>query len=218
MPFPVLYSLRRCPYCVRARLAILLAQQPVMLRDVVTSNLPSEMLQASPKGTVPVLVLADSTVIDESLDIMLWALEQSDPHNLLYCDKPQPYRDTIMSLIKSNDDDFIPFLDKYKIAARYHHDNATKYREECEQFIRELEQRLAKQEYLLGPRPSLADYAVLPFIRQFSRVDRKWYLNAPYPHLERWLNTLYQNPLYSKAMTQYPRWLDTKQEFLIGSV
>ena len=193
-----------------------MAQQPVWLRDVVTSHLPSEMLQASPKGTVPVLILTDSTVIDESLDIMLWALQHSDPHNLLLSDKPLSHQATMMSLINCNDGDFIPSLDKYKIAARYHHDNATTYREECERFISELEGRLTKHKYLMGENPSLADYAILPFIRQFSRVERKWYLTASYPNLERWLTSHYLNPVYSKAMTQYPRWLDTKEEFMIG--
>ncbi|PSW13410.1 glutathione S-transferase [Photobacterium rosenbergii] len=218
MSLPILYSLRRCPYCIRARLAILMAQQPVKVRDVVTRNLPVEMLQASPKGTVPVLVINKSEVVDESLDIMLWALKQNDPLNLLLSDKPLSHQTEMISLIYRNDNDFVPSLDKYKIAARYHHNNALTYRQECEQFISTLEYHLAKQTFLMGERPSLVDYAVLPFIRQFSRVDRKWYLGAPYSHLERWLNTHYQNPLYSKAMTQYPRWLDTKQEFLIGNV
>ncbi len=92
----------------------------------------------------------------------------------------------------------------------------TSHRQQCERFLSPIEQCLAKQEYLMGASPSLADYALLPFIRQFSRVDRKWFVKAPYSNLNRWLNTHYQNPIYSKAMTQYPQWADTHQEFLFG--
>lgn len=217
MSLPILYSLRRCPYCIRARLALLLAQQPVMLRDVVTANLPDEMLSVSPKGTVPVLVCNDSAVIDESLDIMIWALEQSDPSNLLLSDRPND-RQTMMALINRNDTEFIVSLDRYKIAARYHHSNEVDYRDQCERFLSYLEQRLTEQEYLMGENPSLADYSILPFIRQFSRVDRRWFLNAPYPKLQRWLTVHYQNPLYSKAMTKYPLWLSSHEEFLFGKI
>lgn len=216
MSLPILYSLRRCPYCIRARLALLLSHQPVMLRDVVTANLPDEMLSVSPKGTVPVLVCNDSAVIDESLDIMIWALEQSDPSNLLLNDRPDEFQ-TMMTLINRNDTEFIVALDKYKIAARYHHSNEIDYRDQCEQFITKLESRLNEHEYLIGDSPSLADYAVLPFIRQFSRVDRQWYLSASYPNLQRWLTAHYENPLYSKAMTKYPLWLDSHKEFLFST-
>ena len=215
MNLPILYSLRRCPYCVRARLSLLLAQQSVMLRDVVTSNLPAEMLKASPKGTVPVLVMSDSSVIDESLDIMLWALRQNDPLNLLLSDRFDDSQ-SMMAIIAQNDNEFVPVLDKYKIASRYHHSNEVEYRDKCIQFLRVIEQRLESRTYIMGNKASLADYAVLPFMRQFSRVDRKWFLNAPFPKLQQWLTRLYQDPLYSKAMTQYPRWLDNREDCLFG--
>ncbi|PSU34586.1 glutathione S-transferase [Photobacterium lutimaris] len=219
MSLPTLYSLRRCPYCVRARLVLLLAQQPVMLRDVVTVNLPDDMLKASPKGTVPVLVCDDSSVIDESLDIMIWALKQSDPSNLLLSDRPNAHQ-IMMALINRNDAEFVVSLDKYKIASRYHHNDVVDYREQCVRFISDLEQRLTKHDYFMGNKPSLADYAILPFISQFSRVDRCSYLksglNTPYPNLQRWLTAHYQNPLYSTAMTKFPLWLDSHEEFLFG--
>ncbi|MGR5143607.1 glutathione S-transferase [Photobacterium sp. DNB23_23_1] len=217
MTLPILYSLRRCPYCIRARLALLLAQQPVILRDVVTKNLPDELLLASPKGTVPVLVCTDSSVIDESLDIMVWALKQSDPSNMLLSAYPDAFQ-AMMELINRNDTEFVVSLDKYKIASRYHHKDVVDYREQCVRFISYLDKRLTKHNYFLGNQPSLADYAILPFISQFSRVDRSSYLksgvNTPYPNLQRWLTAHYQNPLYSKAMTKYPLWLDNREECL----
>ena len=213
MSLPILYSLRQCPYAMRARIGLLQAKQPVILRDIVMKNIPKEMLDASPKGEVPVLVFEDSSVIDESLDIMIWALSQSDPSNLLYNRLPNTYQ-SILDLINRNDNEFVDALKKYKAASRYHDSEEINCRQQCEPFIVYLEQRLAKHDYIFGDTASLADYAVLPFIRQFSRVDRKWYLQAPYPNLRRWLERHYQNPMFSKAMKKYPQWLDKKESIL----
>lgn len=215
MQHPVLYSLQNCPYAIRARMGLLLAQQPVMLRAVVMKNKPAEMLTASPKGTVPVLVLTDESVIDESLDIMLWALRKNDPNNLLYSENPSAFP-AMLTLINSNDNKFTNALSKYKHAVRYHETSEVYYRRQCEIFIIELEQRLAAHDYLMGMTPSLADYAILPFIRQFARVDRKWYLQAPYPHLRRWLDAHLQSQPFSKSMTDFPLWLDKHEECLFG--
>lgn len=212
---PVLYSLRQCPYAMRARIGILLAQQTVILRDIVMTNIPNEMFAASAKGEVPVLVFEDGSVIDESLDIMIWALNQSDPNNLLYHHIPSTYPN-MLDLIYRNDNDFVETLKKYKAASRYHDDSEITCRQACEPFITELEEILTKHEYIFGDKPSLADYAILPFIRQFSRVDRKWYLQSPYPNLRNWLERHYQNPLFSKAMKKYPQWLETNEEIVFG--
>ena len=216
MLLPILYSLRQCPYAMRARMGLLLAKQPVMLRDIVMKNIPSEMLAVSPKGTVPVLLFNDSTVIDESLDIMIWALKQNDPNNLLFNHQPNTFPNMI-DLINRNDNEFVNSLKKYKAAARYHDTTEISCRQYCEPFIAYLEQCLTKHNYISGAKPSLADYAILPFIRQFSRVDRKWYLQAPYPNLQHWLDRQYQNPIFTKAMTKYPQWLDTKKSILFGT-
>lgn len=215
MSLPILYSLRRCPYAMRARLGLLLAKQPVLLRDVVMKNIPAELMAVSPKGTVPVLLLNDSSVIEESIDIMLWALKQNDPNNLLFSDQPNAFPE-MLTLIDRNDNEFVASLENYKTAARYHDNSEAYHRQQCERFIDVIEQRLIGQDFLFGTRPSLADYALLPFIRQFSRVDRRWFLIAPYPNLQHWLTTHYKNPLYSKAMTQYPQWVDNHEEFLFG--
>ncbi|MFT6916832.1 MAG: glutathione S-transferase [Motiliproteus sp.] len=213
---PILYSLQNCPYAMRARLAILLAQQTVSIRAVDLKNKPAELLVASPKGTVPVLVLdpdvdlAKPPVIDESLEIMLWALQRNDPEDLLYAHTPAALTE-MLAIIAENDNDFKPRLERYKHAKRFHDDTQERYRLECEPFVQRLEQRLARHTFFMGSTPSLLDYALLPFIRQFSRVNRQLYLRGPYSHLERWLKQHLQSRLFSKAMTQYPLWSDDRE-------
>lgn len=215
MTRPILYSLRQCPYAMRARLGILLAQQQVLLRDIVMKNKPKEMLLSSPKATVPVLVLEDDRVIDESLDIMVWALSQQDPQHLLG-KVPSEMLPDMLALIARYDGDFVDVLKKYKAAARYHDSQEEQLRQQCEPFIQELETRLIHHRYVMGETISLVDYAILPFIRQFTRVDKKWFVNAPYPQLQNWLERHYQNPLFSKAMKKYPQWLENREEIIFG--
>ncbi|MCX2980709.1 glutathione S-transferase [Halieaceae bacterium IMCC14734] len=221
---PILYSLQHCPYAMRARLGILLAQQSVLIRAVVTKKKPAEMLAVSPKGTVPVLVIdhsaaavenCDATIIDESVDIMLWALKLSDPENLLQGEDSSEL-EAMLALIRRNDKEFKPNLEVYKLAKRFHKKSEVADRQRCEEFVAELESRLENANYLMGDQASLADYALLPFIRQFARVDRKWYLQSPYPKLRDWLNRHLQAPLFTKAMAKYPLWLDCHETFLLG--
>lgn len=148
MSLPILYSLRQCPYAMRARMGILLAEQSVILRDIVMTNIPQEMITASPKGEVPVLVFEDSSVIDESIDIMVWALKQNDPNNLLLKDHPDALNE-MLTIIKHNDIDFIDALNKYKAASRYHDDNEISYRQQCEYYIEEIEKNLTRHEFIL---------------------------------------------------------------------
>lgn len=221
---PILYSLQHCPYAMRARLGILLAQQSVLIRAVVTKNKPPEMLAISPKGTVPVLIInhaecsevqhQKATIIDESIDIMLWALTLNDPKNLLRAEDPRQL-ESMLELIKKNDKQFKPKLEVYKMAKRFHKESEVKDRQSCESFIAELETKLERSHYLMGDQASLADYALLPFVRQFARVDRKWYLQSPYPKCRDWLNRLLQMPLYTKAMAKYPLWLECHEAFLL---
>ena len=218
MTLPILYSLQNCPYAMRARLAILLAQQTVVLRAIVMQNKPPEMLVLSPKGTVPVLVLDAinaKTVIDESLDIMLWALKQNDPDNLLYSQDADALAE-MLQIINDSDENFKPTLEKYKRAKRFHGDDEEECRLQCEPFIQKLELRLTQHEFLMGSTLSLLDYALLPFIRQFARVNRQLYLQGPYTHLQHWLNHHLQSRLFTKAMTKYPLWLDNHEECIFG--
>ncbi len=220
MPYPILYSLQHCPYAMRARLGLWLAGQVVCVRAVNLKNKPPEMLAASVKGTVPILVLnegeADETILDESLDIMLWALKESDPKDLLYASQPLLLA-KMLDLIKHNDIEFVKNLEKYKHASRYHDFSQLYYRRQCEVFVAQLEYRLQDQDFFMGNTASLADYALLPFIRQFARVDRKWYLQSPYPRLRGWLDKHLQQPLFTKAMTKYPLWIGSHEEGWLGT-
>jgi len=222
MALPILYSLRNCPYAMRARLAIFKSQQPVALRDVVLTNKPPEMILASAKATVPILVLSapkqsthagsvTTEVIDESLDIMLWALDNSDPSDLLHSASPE-IRGDMLTLIADFDVEFKQRLEAYKCAKRYHEDNLADCRIACEAYIKQLEARLTQHEFLFSAKESLADIALLPFIRQFARIERQWYLQSPYPNLKRWLNNYLQSSMFTKVMAKHPLWLDSGEE------
>lgn len=212
---PALYSLRNCPYAMRARLALYQSGQTVKLRDIVLSDKPSEMLTASPKATVPVLVLADSTVLEESLDIMLWALHTSDPDNLLHSDDDKALPE-MLALIQQFDTEFKHALEQYRCAKRYHEDTLLSYRDVCQSYVQQLESRLTNHLFLLSDNESLLDLALVPFIRQFARVERQWYLQSPYPNVRQWLNRYLQSKLFSKVMTKYPLWQEKKETVLFG--
>ncbi len=214
MTLPILYSLQNCPYAMRARLAILKSQQTVFIRAIVMKNKPAEILALSPKGTVPVLVLS-TQVIDESLDIMLWALNLSDPDNLLYAEDAKALPE-MLAIINENDQHFKPNLERYKRAKRFHGDDEEACRLQCEPFIQGLEQRLSQHPFLMGSTPSLLDFALLPFVRQYSRVNRQHYRHGPYTHLQNWLKHHLQSQLFSRAMLKYPLWLETYEENRLG--
>ncbi|WP_342743780.1 glutathione S-transferase [Cognaticolwellia beringensis] len=228
MALPILYSLRNCPYAMRARIAIFKSHQPVALRDVVLSNKPPEMILASPKATVPILVLNEESeivtgavseadtkgkIIDESLDVMLWALHKSDPHDLLHHETPETLVQ-MLSFIAEFDVEFKRCLEAYKCAKRYHETNISECRAACEHYIKQLEARLAQHEFLTSSRESLLDIALLPFIRQFARIERQWYLQSPYPNLKKWLNSYLQSSMFTKVMAKHPLWLDSGEEVI----
>ncbi|MCP4596880.1 glutathione S-transferase [Neptuniibacter sp.] len=210
---PVLYSFRRCPYAMRARLAITVSTTQVELREVVLKNKPEEMLVASPKGTVPVLVLPDGKVIDESLDIMRWALGNSDPDNLLRNASPEKQL-TIAELIEENDHIFKQHLDRYKYFDRFPELPQSYYREQAEVTLLKLEQQLQQHNYLVGSECSLADLAIFPFIRQFAHVDKQWFDTAPYPALQKWLGYFLESKLFNSIMKKYPQWNNGDQPLL----
>jgi glutathione S-transferase len=173
----VLYSFRRCPYAMRARLALAISETPYVLREVVLARKPEAMLEASPKGTVPVLVLANGTVIDESIEIMRWALAQNDPEGWLDRDDA--------ALIEHNDGPFKHDLDRYKYPDR-HDSDAMVHRERGMEFLRLLDERLSHDAQLCGSTRGIADAAIMPFVRQFAAVDRDWFAAQPIPHLQKW--------------------------------
>jgi len=210
--YPVLYSFRRCPYAMRARLAITTAQITVELREIELSNKPEALLLASPKGTVPVLQLQNTDVIDESLDIMFWALQQHDPEHWLKNSKIQQAKE----LILWNDGEFKYYLDRYKYADRYPERCELEYRQQGQLFLGELERRLNQQSFLCGNHFALADAAILPFIRQFAAVDSVWFEESPYPALQQWLNRFLSSHLFDKVMTKYPIWKPDGQAQFFG--
>ena len=203
--FPYLYSLRNCPFAMRARLAIYKSAQPVFIREVDLRNKPSAMVIDSPKATVPILVVSQSLIIEESLEVMLWSLAQNDPQNLLRHNDDNKFND-ILTFIYRFDHGFKSALEDYKCAKRYREDNVSEQRAVCEVFINELEQRLGCHQFVMDEQESLADIAILPFVRQFARVERKWYVQSPYPNVKRWLNRYLQHAIFSKVMTQFPCW------------
>lgn len=210
---PILYSFRRCPYAMRARLAIAQAGIPVVLREVQLRRKPAAMLTASPKGTVPVLVLPDAEVIDESLDIMLWALRLRDPANWL---APWQNPDN-QALIQRNDGQFKYFLDRYKYADRYPEHSQLYYRQQGEGFLRELEHRLQNNAYLSGTGFSIADAAIAPFIRQYVAVDKTWFDAADYPLLRQWLQGFLDSALFHDIMQTYQPWTGNTDDVIFGN-
>ncbi len=199
---PILYSFRRCPYAMRARLAIAYAGVTVELREIELRNKPQAMLLISPKGTVPVLQLENGKVLDESLVIMLWALQQNDPEHWLKA----AGLDHAKALIRRNDEPFKYYLDRYKYADRYPAYSELYYRQQAELFLADLESLLTQSAYLCGEHFSLADAAILPFIRQFCAVDPAWFKASPYPALRQWLNHFLASSLFKQVMTKYPYW------------
>ena len=199
---PILYSFRRCPYAMRARLAIAYANVAVELREVELRNKPQAMLLVSPKATVPVLQLKNGRVLDESLDIMLWALQQNDPEHWLKA----AGLDHAKALIRGNDEPFKYYLDRYKYADQYPDYSELYYRQQGELFLADLESLLTQSVFLCGEQFSLADAAILPFIRQFCAVDPAWFKASPYPALRQWLNHFLASSLLEQVMTRYPYW------------
>ncbi|WP_201624557.1 glutathione S-transferase [Psychrobacter immobilis] len=202
--YPCLYSFRRCPYAMRARLGILFAELQVELREITLKNKPPQMLAISPKGTVPVLQLLDGTVIEESREIMIWALAQQDPQGLLH----DAALHEANVLIDKNDNEFKYWLDRYKYADRHLEMTQTEYRQKGEVFLQLLEELLTKNSYLLGMGITLADIGIMPFVRQFAHVNRDVFYNLPYPNLQRWLQDWLQHPLFLQAMTKFEPWQD----------
>ncbi|QYY84448.1 glutathione S-transferase [Pseudomonas germanica] len=189
-----LYSFRRCPYAMRARMALRYSGVPVDIVEVSLKAKPAEMLAISPKGTVPVLD-AGGRVIDESLEIMRWALAQNDPQDWLLDGDSR-----IAELIEANDQGFKVHLNRYKYAERYPEQPMEIYRAEGALYLQRLEELLEGREYLLGDHPSLADIALLPFVRQFAHVDREWFAQTPYVRLQAWLLRFLESELFTSIM------------------
>lgn len=205
----ILYSFRRCPYAMRARLAIASSGLAPEHREIVLRDKAPEFLKASPKGTVPVVV-SDGTVIEESLVVMKWALGQSDPENLL------AMPDTGHALIEQNDTSFKRALDRTKYSSRVDSDPEVE-RANAQPFLETLAQQLGENDYLFGARASLADLAILPFIRQFAHIDRgRFDLDAP-GAVKHWLDRFLHSDRFTSIMQKYPKWQAGDKPILFGA-
>ncbi len=197
----ILYTFRRCPYAIRARMAIKISGIQVDMHEVDLRNKPPALLDCSPKGTVPVLRLENGLVIDESLEIMHWALATHDPEN--WMERRTSLSSAALSLIQQNDHSFKHDLDRYKYANRFPENSPTEHRGKAEMFLHDLNQRLTNQAYLFGPQATVADVAIFPFIRQFSLVDKEWFqINAEknYANLAEWLQIWCESGLFNSVM------------------
>lgn len=196
---PILYSFRRCPYAMRARYAICLAKRNVELREVVLKNKPQSLINISAKATVPVLLLPDGRVVDESLDIMIWALSETQ-----YIEKTSVF-DEQLALIQQNDTEFKYWLDRYKYFDRFPEHPQQYYQQQAEKYFCVLEEKLSKHRFLFGEDISFADIAIMPFIRQFSLVDDS-FNQMPYPYVKAWLALLLNSAFFSGIMKKYVPW------------
>lgn len=209
---PILYSFRRCPYAIRARMTLAYANITYEHREVVLKNKPASLLHYSSQGTVPVLIIVDpQKIIDESRDVMSWAIEQHDPENWA----GDFHQDTYQQLIDENDNNFKYYLDRYKYFDRYPEDSQEFYRDKAEVFLNKLNQLLEKQSakntsnnFLLGETISAIDVAIFPFVRQFAFVDKPWFDQTQYTFLKQWLETLLQSSLFLSVMQKHSPWVD----------
>ncbi len=201
---PILYSFRRCPYAMRARLALLISGQQCVLREVVLRTKPEALLAASPKGTVPVMVLVSGEVLDQSLDIMLWALRQHDPEQWLTAEG-QP-AEAALALIAQCDGDFKFHLDRYKYPHRFDLPHGDAHRAQGAVFLNTLNQCLQTHSHLTGERAGLADAAIAPFVRQFAHTDPVWFAQQPWSGLQTWLKGSEQSAAYGAVMHKYAAW------------
>jgi len=204
MSSPILYSFRRCPYAMRARMAIAVSGEQVQLREIVLRDKPDEMIEASPKATVPVLV-NDDEIVDESLAVMRWALGRNDPEAWL--------KNADFSLIEENDGPFKHHLDRYKYSTRYEDVDAQEHRSKGMEFLQKLETRLNASPYLAGQSRGLADIAIFPFVRQFRIADKEWFDQSEIPKVQLWLKQLMESDIFLSVMKKYPTWKESGEEF-----
>lgn len=194
----LLYTFRRCPYAIRARMALSYAKINVVQREVDLKNKPLDLMLASAKATVPVLILEDGRVLDESIDIIKWALKQSDPDGWL---RPE-LEAKCDELIRLNDKSFKPILDNYKYPQSSEKNDATYYREQAKIYLGQLNSLLMQHRYLLADHITYADVALFPFLRQFYLVDRQWFEESDYKFLQIWLDSFLNSELFMLVMAK----------------
>ena len=202
---PILYSFRRCPYAMRARLALLVSGIRCEMREITLTHKPQNMLEASPKGTAPVLVLKDR-VLDQSLDIMHWALSQNDPEG--WSTAGQTFDKEAQALVRICDDEFKMHLDRYKYPNRYDLPNGLADREAGSAYLDQVNTKLMLSTFLMGTKWSWVDAAIAPFVRQFARTDRIWFDAQAWTALQNWLTKFEQSERFSTVMHRYKIWYE----------
>jgi len=195
---PILYSFRRCPYAIRARICLAYSQVDFELRNILLKDKPQELLNSSAKGTVPVLVL-NNKVLDESIDIVKWSLSENDPENWLQANAEQ----TISSLITENDGIFKKLLDQYKYSDAA---ESLAARNQALKTLLSWEQRLNNTTFLVSSHISMADIALFPFVRQFAKIDTEWFEKQDVPRLQKWLNYFLESDMFKETMRKTPLW------------
>lgn len=201
---------------MRARMALKISGQAYAHREILLRDKPDEMIEASPKATVPVLKQSNGDVLEESLDIMFWALDNNDPGQWLSPEKGT--LEDMRALIAENDGTFKHHLDRYKYAVRYSEDTDPVYhRTQGAKFLETLNNRLGETRFLFGNRPSLADFAIFPFVRQFANTDREWFDGQPFDRLQDWLEGHLNSDLFTGIMKKYPLWSAEMQDIFPAS-
>ena len=209
MNYPILYSFRRCPYAIRARMAMAYSKISYEHREILLKNRPKDLYRISKKGTVPVLKLVDGTVIDESVDIMKWCIKQNDLDGWFEDNYTLQNR-----FIKNNDTEFKYWLDRYKYHIRYIENSYEKYQKEVEAFLIKYNLILQEKRFLMGKKLSLVDVALMPFIRQAAHVDISWFAQN-FPALSEWLEKLKVSPLFLSIMKKYDIWHDSGEGVIV---
>ena len=206
---PILYSFRRCPYAIRARMALAHCKIAFELREVLLAKKPPALWLASAKGSVPVLVLQDGEVLDESLDIMRWAINRTYSQPLDRNNWGVGHIDSdVLMLLEKNDGNFKYALDGYKYGRPNSSKTQQMFRSDGEIFIAELDARLCQQNFLCGDNMSLVDVAIFPFIRQFAAVEPAWFEQRPYLALRQWLSDFLASELFLGVMDKHPIWTE----------
>jgi glutathione S-transferase len=205
---PVLYSFRRCPYAMRARLALRVSGLSYEHREVALKAKPAEMLAVSPKGTVPVLCLPTGEVLEQSLDIMLWALQRNDPEAWL----PSSPENWALAHddIALNDGEFKAHLDRFKYPQRFGLVDGLSHRTQAANVLMQWQIRLQAQAFLSGLQWGLLDACVAPFVRQFARTDRVWFDAQPWPELAQWLTAFENSEAFAAVMHKHPLWVSSQ--------
>ena len=207
MTTDILYSFRRCPYAIRARWALLICEIKVEIREINLKNKPLDFLIKSKTKTVPILIKKNSEVIEESLEIILWALSESSKKNVKLIYFPDDKKEDIFKIINENDNEFKYHLDRFKYAARYHDGNEEFHFRKAIIFINKWNELLEENKYFFGENQTIADWSIWPFVRQFKiACESQKRTNYLKPSIKNWLDSFENNINFKSLMYKYELW------------